>query len=538
MKLDRLNEYVLITTVMAVGILLAIFCGRLAGTGDQMHIVLYAAAAVAIIVCLWLRTKIWLLIPTFWVMSGQMNSLPGHLPVRDLVIGGVVLFFLSLKAFKMIRVRPVVRFLDIFMWINVLYLVTVFLRRPVGVHAFGTELVGGRPYLEVIFAVMGYWVLNQVIMTPFQSILLPVLFSGVGFFIAFLSTLAFFFPFLTPIIGGLYSGISAQSYLAQQNGPSGNADDQADTRMQFLQDVASSIFNLLCSFLSPLLFFNPLYTLHWKRFPLIYIRPFTIACIAFYFCLKSGHRTTIPVMLFTLYAAAYFRKGIAGIVFMAVATLPPLVILVALQGNLYQLPETAQRTLCFLPGKWNQNVLLEAKGSSDWRFQMWDIVLHEEKYIHNKTFGDGFGFTERELEDMAAVGSQEDFMIIGDVHSGPVSAIHVVGFVGLALFIILRIICCYRAWKLIRASQGTPFFPYSLFVGIPTLYGSIGFVFIFGDYKNDFPGTIMTIAFLNLCSNGLVAYHKALNAPAPLIMPKPPVIPHAPIPIPAAALER
>ena len=68
---------------------------------------------------------------------------------------------------------------------------------------------------------------------------------------------------------------------------------------------------------------------------------------------------------------------------------------------------------------------------------MWKEVLISDKYIENKLLGDGFGFTRRQYATMQQLtqfgGSTEDVqenaMITGGVHSGPISAIRYVGVV-------------------------------------------------------------------------------------------------------------
>ncbi|MBV8533839.1 MAG: hypothetical protein JO207_08555 [Verrucomicrobia bacterium] len=89
----------------------------------------------------------------------------------------------------------------------------------------------------------------------------------------------------------------------------------------------------------------------------------------------------------------------------------------------FTLPITAQRALSFLPGDWNADAREDAEGSSQRRFYMWDVVFHTDTYVHNKLLGDGFGFTNYELQIMeqeqqggqrfAGGPSQESFLIQG-----------------------------------------------------------------------------------------------------------------------------
>jgi hypothetical protein len=177
-------------------------------------------------------------------------------------------------------------------------------------------------------------------------------------------------------------------------------------------------------------------------------------------------------------------------------------------GTLFNLPLPAQRALSFLPGNWDIAAVSDAKASIDWRVEMWQIVMKEDRWIANKVFGDGFGFTRRELAMMAATkqmgggfiggAEQEGFMITGAFHHGPLSTIRYVGIVGLILYYALIFLLAFRAVKLIRASLGTDLLPTALFVGMPTLYYAITFPFGGGQFDVDVPQYIYTAGLIKL----------------------------------------
>ena len=72
---------------------------------------------------------------------------------------------------------------------------------------------------------------------------------------------------------------------------------------------------------------------------------------------------------------------------------------------------------------------------------MWKEIPKGTRYISNKIMGDGFGFSRAELSAMERqqflIGeiSQEDSMIIGSFHNGPLSAVRFVGIVGMLLLL-------------------------------------------------------------------------------------------------------
>jgi hypothetical protein len=220
-------------------------------------------------------------------------------------------------------------------------------------------------------------------------------------------------------------------------------------------------------------------------------------------------------MCFAFIVAAYFRNGIGNALVVILAVVTLCAGLVMVQNTGLMLPLTAQRALSFLPGKWDADAKEDAEDSAEWRYQMWDIVLSTDTYIHNKLLGDGFGFSNYELQIMeqqeessggpAFVGAprQETFLIVGAYHNGPLSAIRYVGAVGLILYLSLLIASAWYSWNILRRSQGTRYFPLGLFVSIPAIYEPFNYVFIFGGFDSGFPNTLFLCGMLKLLSNAI-----------------------------------
>jgi hypothetical protein len=100
-------------------------------------------------------------------------------------------------------------------------------------------------------------------------------------------------------------------------------------------------------------------------------------------------------------------------------------------------------------------------------------------------------------------GLQDYYMITGDYHSGPVSAIRFVGYVGLFLFTALLIANAKYAWKIIESAKKTAFFPLALFSGITAIAHPIFFWLVFGGYGGDFVQAILTLGMLNLIDRSI-----------------------------------
>jgi O-antigen ligase len=170
-----------------------------------------------------------------------------------------------------------------------------------------------------------------------------------------------------------------------------------------------------------------------------------------------------------------------------------------------------QRALSFLPGRWDPVAVADASNSTQWRLEMWKIMLTEDKYIDSKWLGDGFGLSKRQLAVMSAqrqfgdIG-QEDFLTLGNVHSGPLSTIRYAGYVGLFIFMTLLITTARIAWRLTQRAKGSPYFALALFICIPLIYSPFSYVFVFGSFDSALPSAIYSLGLLKMLSNSLDAW--------------------------------
>jgi hypothetical protein len=185
------------------------------------------------------------------------------------------------------------------------------------------------------------------------------------------------------------------------------------------------------------------------------------------------------------------------------------IILLISINAVHPLPLGVQRTLSFLPGHWDSRAVKDAEASTEWRLQMWKEIPKSSRYIHNRLMGDGFGFTRAELLAMERQQfrtgelSQEDSLIIGAFHNGPLSTVRYVGFFGFLLYYGLLICAAVNGARLIRAAAGTDFYPIALFIGVWLVWEPINFVAIFGSYDSGLPNTIFSIGMLKMVRNSL-----------------------------------
>lgn len=513
MKLDRLQEYVTITTTMIVAILLAIVCGRAAGTGNVVTLGKIFGCVGIMSLCLWLRERIWLLIPICGGLSGELTFLPIHFSVHDIVIMLTFGTFISLVAFKIVRDRPVRDFLDLLLMINLLYLGSVYVRNPTGTSTFGMAKVGGRPYVEVLIAVLGYWVLSRCKVAPGFARRMPLLFLCSGMINTFFGYITFHIPALAPVIAKVYTGVSAETYGKTDDNSIGS-DAVASARPTFFMEFGAVVSNMLYAYTRPLNLVNPLY--FWR---------FALFMISIYVTLLSGFRNAIALMVVYFCIASYIRKGLHEVIRVAIFVLPLFVLIVLGQGNLYSLPFNVQRALSFLPGNWLYEAKEAGRSSTEWRVEMWKEYFYGNKYIHNKLLGDGFGFSTEDWARMQnkELKEQESQLITGSVHGGPMSAVRFVGYLGLALYVILLGYTAVYAFRLIRRAQGTDYFPLALYVCLPYTFELFNYLFIFGNFDSHLPSTIIGIGMMKMVAHTLNTYvpKTAPEEPQPVIKRRP-----------------
>jgi hypothetical protein len=236
--------------------------------------------------------------------------------------------------------------------------------------------------------------------------------------------------------------------------------------------------------------------------------------------LLSGFRSAIfETFLITALATA-LRSRLAGLAKMLLAICFITSVFITMGSFVtYKLPLTAQRALCFLPGEWDQRAVNAADESSRWRFRMWELMMTTDYYIRSKMWGDGYGFTPRELEIMLSAKEHggggfggedahlEPHLIQGTVHSGPISTIKRVGYVGLGLLMLFMGALALYAYRTLRAAQGTPYQIIASYTALPMIMMPFVFVFIFGDYS-EISQLMFQLGMLKMISSSIVLNRK------------------------------
>lgn len=450
---------------------------------NQSETLLKVAAAVGLIVCIFLGRRIWLLM----VFLVAMN-VPLIRGIGTVDLGQAVFLGFTGIIFLMRRLPFQIKFgeLEVWMFLVALTVIQVYLRNPVGLNIFGSGAVGGRPYFAVGTAWITGIVMSALIVPPSElkwAMRLTIIGSFAG---AVFTTLR-----VRLGLGAGPAGIDAAT------GGSGSG------RVAIFGYLAPAIARVVGSYVSPLrACFHPLWA------PLV--------LISFALAAASGYRNVVAsVGIYYLIAIAY-RGGFMSVMIAGLSAVFGLGAL-ALFNLAVPLPANVQRALSPFPGTWEERYVRAADDSTEWRVEMWKEALFTEFWIQNKLLGDGLGFSRRELMMMEAMESgqafasmgsgltaqQETMMITGGYHSGPVQTIRTVGYVGLVVLLLAMIRVAVHGHREVIRCRGTEWYPLALFTVIPSVALPFIFTFVFGEFKTAASHVFFSYGMITLMKRNL-----------------------------------
>ena len=299
-------------------------------------------------------------------------------------------------------------------------LMTAKLTGGIGLHALGSEVMGGKKYVFLLAGILGFFALTARQIPPHQAHLYVALFF-LGGCASVLSDLIAFVP---PSFYFIFLFIPPDSYAF-----TGSADSM---RFTGVSSMASVIFLYMLARYGingifrggrpwravAFLLFSTL--IFWGGFRSTFLICTLIFSIQFY--LEGMHRTKLLPIL------AFF--GLLG----AVICLP--------MAN--RLPHSFQRVLSILPVNIDPLVRADAQGSVDWRIEMWKALLPQVP--RHLLLGKGYAISPEDFQMMgsdAALRSidpaEGSLALSGDYHSGPLSVILPFGIWGAMAFLWLMI---------------------------------------------------------------------------------------------------
>ena len=416
-----------------------------------------AKASVGIIIALvgsvfliWMGPRVWVLI---YLVPPVMTLLPlpgkiAELPVSFL-IGGVVLFYwivmwgMGYVKFHWRAHWP----MDLIVTIIGIYMAISYYRHPVSMAVFGydSDYIGGKEYVWCICAIAYYIAISAIPCTCEQ--LIRVLRWGIR--------LSLFACVLAIVL----------SLLGIRGGTDITELGEAATTSRFTMFVSLSIYGI---------FFL------YGQYPMMQVLTTPRLLVGCLLCvcgiLISGWREVLMSNCFVIAALAFVKKELWCLTLLGMLAYGGLLYLSS-EGLVKMFPYGMQRCLTVAPGiEVSRDVEASAGDSSEWRVEMWRWALDKRtKYIQDYVWGDGFGqsvdYLRRETTAMmrgtVAHGDQDFYASTGTWHSGVITSIHRLGYIGLCIISLVYIYSIILMFRTCMVYRGTSLFLPAIFFLLP-----------------------------------------------------------------------
>jgi hypothetical protein len=398
---------------------LALILGILASSPNELTFMLISMLLFFLALPLFLKWHHALLV-VFWNSAFSAFFLPGQ-PTFWLLFAALS-FGLSVLSHVMGRrpFLPVPEMARPLLFMAAVVVCTAFYRGGIGIRSLGGAAHGGKNYIYILGAIIGYFALTAAPIPILKSRRMASL---------------FFLSGTTPALSNLVYVLGPAFFVLYYFLPVGPAGGQAAsdfglTDVDRIAGLAPASFAALC-FLLAHYGIRGLFNVA-KPWRLVFL------CLTIGASFFAGFRSILG-LLFLVFAFQFCFEGLLR------TRLFPIMVVLAISGFVLlllfanRMPLSVQRAVSFLPVNMDSEILEDAKGSSEWRFQMWSIVWKDvPKYL---IVGKGYSFDPTEMEltkqgiQLGTLSSFEEAMLAGDYHSGPLSVIIPFGIIGSVAFV-------------------------------------------------------------------------------------------------------
>jgi hypothetical protein len=493
------NPAMTMRSVLAYGICLplAVYLGYLiAGPADMATFSVFGLLGFLLVFPLLLRWHHTWLIAT-WNMSMLFLFLPGQ-PTAWFVLA-FVSFIICMGRFILTR-RPFLHAPGVSLSLIALGLVvlaTAKLTGGLGLKVMGDAMFGGKRYVLIWMAILGYFALISEPVAPEKRKLLGTLFIVGG---------------ITQVIGELAAFISPAFYFIFLIFP----PDVGSAAMVRNQSIAGEVVyrwgGLANGSMAVVFALLGRYGIRGIMTSGKLWRPALFAG-CFMLSLFGGYRSVLILIAMT-FCLMFYLEGLLR------TRLLPMFLLICLLGGAMamafadRMPLSIQRALSVLPLNINPVAQSSADASSGWRVEMWGRVIPQiPKYL---IIGKGYSFSASEAAMATATpnapGTETSVELAGDYHNGPLSVIIPFGIFGSLAFLWFL----YASFKVLRDNRryGPPdCHIMNTFLLASYIAKVIGFFMIFGGFYSDI-AMFAGIVGVSISLNGGVA------KPSPVSVPK------------------
>ena len=369
----RITARLHIIIAILVALAAAAVFGLSAGEGDFMIV----GAGLFLIIMMALMSQMgssyWMVLP--FVFASGLSAIPVGgklLELQEIVTPVCMGYFIiqyALRAQKMTFFRMA----HVPVQLYTAWALIIYVNNPVGLSELGAGMGGLRQYGQIGLGFIAFMIMaNQRIGERESGWILLLIFAG-SFLSAGQEIVFWFFPFLG-------------------SDPVMVADPEAYyTWQQALAGVPTVAIMLLFSRYRSSQIFS---------FHRIWLLGLFLSCAAV--IAVSGKRTAVAAIPLIALTAAFLRKEFGFVFLWLAGALVACAIVVSGQGNLFNLPMTAQRALSFLPAQWDPEIRSLKGGQDDFRAML--RLLAREKIERNPWIGTGYGVDKQMVMQLLSQG--------------------------------------------------------------------------------------------------------------------------------------
>jgi hypothetical protein len=483
--------------VYAICLPVAIFLGFLLSDPlDKSNAMMFAVGVLLLLLPLLLKfyhawlIVIWNMTITFIYMPG---TLPGWMPMACLAFAVAMGHYVLNRERKFLPSHSVAASL---VFLGLVVLITAQTRGGLGFNALGDESIGGKRYLFIWVAVLGFFALISQPIPPHKRRLYTTLFL-LGSLTAALNNLSTMIGPLGNVLFIFFPGGVSESTapFAQEN---------IERFGGFAVGCSAVVFALVARYgIEGVLDLRKI----WR---------FLLLMSALVMCAFGGFRVIIVIVMMTLALVFYF-EGLIRSRLMPVAIIGVIAVagLVICFSDSFPLP--VQRCLALFPVKISPVARLSAEASSDWRIEMWKSLLPEiPRYLF---LGKGLTFDANDMAMNYTLGNQVggdvggQLQLASDYHNGPLSVIipfGIWGALGFLWFLGASIRVLWRNYKYGEADLHK----INTFLLCYFIAKTIMFMFVFGGLYGDLVAFAGVIGLSISLNRGMAAKSVPVTQPS------------------------
>lgn len=446
-------------------------------------IIIFAVACSLVAVFGFMRERMCMipLIGTF--IQGKLNFIPVLHPAPTEIFPLVLIFYYFIAYVALQRKKALTGPWYFFIPILILALIILYHEHSFGLRSIGNGQEGGRGAVFMLVAVITYFC-GVSIDSPSPKFLSRIPLFCIA--VVTISTIPFivttYFPGTAPIIYLFTDNINAGAYTEAV----ANASD-------IVRNSGPSIIG--AAVMTFLLAYFPVYT--WWRPHRWWVAILAIACVLA--VVEGGFRSALVQFGLTMFVAIWCYSSWRSLLLIPLIVVAASVIIALQDSNAIHLPESAQRSLAFLPGNWDPDVVGSTESSNDFRQRIQEIYLSEDA-AKSPLLGNGLSYDAADYEKTCYLALThetpdhyyviEEFVMSKQFHTGWISLYDSVGLVGFAAFLLFAMSFIWVAGRAVfqrRVNRKSPLFPLKVWIFCNILPPFVGYFTVFGDIKTTFP---------------------------------------------------